>query len=293
VRGWRATAAIALTLFAAFSVANITPAAAGAQVGCGPARTTLTDPSAADIDTSQIIGVHVAALASFPLPDGLPDNSRFDPYETTVYRTSGALLKERLQPNGEIDVVIADPEVDLSIIAVFPDVAHCGQAADSNALQLMQAARQSVIATLGTPNAGEDTPLRGQALITGIGFIDPDAAAQGQSGIKLAPVLDIQFDQAASAGQPAGPATMAAVAPAATGAAVAATAGASPVTGTPAVATAVVNPIYYVDTASPGAVIYCSTAPAEQPINARTTEAFRSLDLALAAYPGYHLIRPC
>lgn len=271
--------AAAAALLIAIQIARAPGAVVRSQSGdCGLARMTLTDPTAADIDTSQIIGVHVSALASFPLPDGLPDNARFDPYETTVYRTSGQLISAQLQSDQEIDLVIADPDTDLSITAVFPDAQRCAQVADPTALQLMQMARQQVITTLGTPSAGGSIPLTGQVVVTGVGFIDPQVAALGHSGIELAPVLDVQFDQTAAA----------------TGRAAAT----PPVSPTPA-PTATPSPstggafIYYVDTAPLSGAIYCDTDPALAQVSARTRRAFRSLDLALAAYPGYRLNRPC
>ncbi|HTE83694.1 MAG TPA: hypothetical protein VK821_03105 [Dehalococcoidia bacterium] len=256
--------------------------AAVAQSGtCGAVRAdvmTLTDPSAADIDTTQIIGVHVSALAAFPLPDQLPEHSRFDPYETTVYRTAGQLMKAQLAPNQEIDLVIMDPDSDRTITVVFPDVTHCAQGADPTVLGLMQQARQQLVATLGSPAAGGYTQqLTGQAIVTGIGFIDLSVAAQGGSGIELAPVLDIQFDQAAATGSPAA-ATVAAAAPAA-----------SLTASLPSVSVR----MFYVDTAPLSATIFCDTDPALQRVSPRTLKTFRSLELALAVYPGYHLNRPC
>jgi hypothetical protein len=167
---------------------------------------TLTDPNIADIDPTQIIGVHASALASFPLPADLPDESRFDPYETTIYTTAGNLVSAALAPDQSIELVLADPDTNLSITVVFPDADTCAQSTDANALQLMQAARQKVISTLGMPSASGPTPLTGQAIVTGIGFIDQSVAEQGNTGIKLAPVLDIQFDPSAAAatGQGAG-----------------------------------------------------------------------------------------
>jgi hypothetical protein len=208
---------------------------------------TLTDPNIAAIDPTQIIGVHPSALASFPLPADLPDEARFDPYETTVYTTMGNLVSATLAPNQAIALVIADPDTNLSITVVFPDADHCAQSADPNVLQLMQMARQKVISTLGLPTANGSTPLTGQAIVTGIGFIDQAVAEQGNTGVELAPVLDIQFDPTAgAAGAPV--ATPAAAAtpqpqPSATPAASASASAAAPsstaqTSATPAAATA-------------------------------------------------------
>jgi len=237
---------------------------------------TLADPSASAIDETQIIGAHISTLAAFPLPESLPEKSRFDPYETTVYRTAGDLVSAKLGSNQEIDVVIADPDGKQTITIVFPDTARCAQGADPDALKLMQQARQQFITTLGVPPSGAYTQLTGQAVVTGIGFIDASVAANGGSGIQLAPVLDIEFAQAAVIGPPAaaGPNSASMQPPSAAGPALAAR-------------------IFYVDTAPFSASIYCDTDPALRRANPRTLRPFRSLDLALAAYPGFHLARPC
>jgi hypothetical protein len=199
-------AAIAAGLIAAVLLQSSVPTfAQNPQMGCQGHREdimTLTDPNTPDIDPTQIIGVHASALASFPLPADLPDEARFNPYETTIYTTAGNLISATLGPNQEIAVVLADPDTNLSITVVFPDAEHCAQSADTNALQLMEAARQKVVSTLGMPNANGPTPLTGQAIVTGIGFIDQSVAEQGNTGIELAPVLDIQFDSTAAANAP-------------------------------------------------------------------------------------------
>src|SRR6266568_3966146 len=93
----------------------------GACAGSRADVATLTDPNAGAIDTGQIIGVHVSALAAFPLPEALPEASRFDPYETTIYRTVGQLVSAQFGPNQDINVVVADPDSNATISVVFPD----------------------------------------------------------------------------------------------------------------------------------------------------------------------------
>jgi hypothetical protein len=201
-------AAIVAAFIASVLMSNAPSGNAQQQSGACQGRRadimTLTDPNTADIDPSQIIGVHASALASFPLPADLPDEARFDPYETTIYTTLGNLVSASMQPDQSIALVLADPDTNFSITVVLPDAEQCAQSADSNALQLMEIARQKVISTLGFPSASGPTPLTGQAIVTGIGFIDQAVAEQGNTGIEIAPVLDIQFDQAAAAASSTG-----------------------------------------------------------------------------------------
>jgi hypothetical protein len=55
----------------------------------------------------------------------------------------------------------------------------------------------------------------------------------------------------------------------------------------------VVAHVYYVNKAGNDAAIYCDSDPAIQRIGRANLTAFRSLDLALAAFPGFRLNRPC
>ena len=168
---------------------------------------TLTDPNVSDIDWTQIIGVHVSSLAAFPLPDQLPARSRFNPYETTVYRAAVQLVSASLGPNQEIDVVVADPDGGQTVTVVLPDAGGCAQGADPAILQYMQQARQQFVAALGMPGPGAPITLSGQAVVTGLGFVKLDAYGGDQSafggdqvGIELSPVLDFQYVPAAPPG---------------------------------------------------------------------------------------------
>ena len=187
--------ATVLVLLAAVEVREAPIVRAQAAPCSGPRADvqTLTDKDVSDIDGTQIIGVRVSALAQFPLPDQLPDRSRFNPYETTIYRTGAQLVRAHLGPNQEIELVVADPDTAQTITAVFPDAARCSQGADPVFLQLMQQARQQFVAAMGTPGAGAFSPLNGQAVMTGIGFIYQLGNGGDQAGIELSPVLDFQF----------------------------------------------------------------------------------------------------
>jgi hypothetical protein len=259
--------------------------------GCGTDRPdvgTLTDANAGSVDTSQIIGAHISTLAAVPIPDDLPANARFNPYETTVWSTIGNLVKAQIGPGQAIDVTLADPTTGDTFMAVFPDAARCAQGADPSLLQLMEQARQTFVQAFGTPSSDGMT-LNGTASVIGVGFISA-ATETGQggsgSGIEIYPVLDFEI----------APGTVPSAAPA-TGTPVSTPSPETAATPQPQMAPAQRTPapahLYYVDTAALSATIYCDSDPALLRTGRRTLRVFRSFDLAIEAYPNYRLNRPC
>lgn len=261
----------------------------GQSASCGTDRPdvgTLTDPNVGDIDTSGVIGVHVSTLAAFPIPDQLPADARFNPYETTVYIAEGELVRAQLEPNQDIDVVLQDPDTNDLITVVFPDAARCAQGADPELLQLMEQARQTFLQAFGTP-ASTSSPLNGMAVVAGVGFI-PAASelAQGGSGtgIELHPVLNFalapgtSLPEPSATSQPAPGASSQPTPPAASPAAPAATSQPAPLaTGQPALpqtnealagisATATVAHVFYVDVAPNAGEIYRLNGPCQSPV---------------------------
>jgi hypothetical protein len=166
-----------------------------AQTNCGSDRPdvqTLTDPNAGDIDTNQLVGINLSTLAALPIPEGLAADTRFNPYETTVWATVGDLVQAQLDASGAIDVTLRDPASGDTLTAVFPDATRCAGGADPALMQLMLQARQSFIQAFGSPLVSGALPLSGEAEVAGIGFIPSGrAASQGGtgSGIELSPVL--------------------------------------------------------------------------------------------------------
>jgi hypothetical protein len=190
--------AVALATAALLGLLLNSPAHVQSQsAGCGSDRwnvKTLSDPSVGDIDLSRSIGVNISTLVAAPVPDSLPPDARFDPYETTIYTTSADLVEARLQPDGDIVLVIEDPNSGTTMTAAFPDVTNCAQGADPSLAAFMQKARSAFVQAFGMPVAGSPLALSGVAQVTGVGFIDPVLGQDGEaaSGLEFHPILDFE-----------------------------------------------------------------------------------------------------
>lgn len=265
---------------------------------CGTGRwgvKTLSDPDAGNVDLTQVIGVNISTLAAIPVPDPAPDQGRYDPLETTIYTTTADLVEARLQPDHDIVVVLQDPISGDTMTAAFPDAAQCAAGADAKFMTLMEQARNAFVQAFGMPGTAGFTPLSGFAQITGIGFFDPVQGQHGEApnGFELHPVLDFRTDAGTGAGA-AGAVGVSAqgatvVQPALPAMSATAVTPASPAQSS----SSAVPHRYYVDTAGSAGAIYCDNDPALPFAGRRNLVAFRSLDLALAAFPGYRLNRPC
>jgi hypothetical protein len=287
---------VALALALAALLALAPHASSGGRVraqtpDCGTDRQdveTLSDPDVSSIDLTQIIGVNISTLAALPPPDPLPTDSRFNPYETTVYSTTGDLIQAQMQPDQDIVVEMEDPTTGDTMTVAIPDAAQCATGASPQFIQLMEQARSAFVQNFGTPSAGAPMPLSGSAAVIGVGFLDPVLGQQGEAsnGFELHPLLDFE---PSSATLPAAP--PASVTPSATPTPEA--------TATPAPAslpqTSATPPAhrYYVNKNGSQQVIYCDTDPALQTPGQQMYVVFSSLDAALAAYPGYQLDEAC
>jgi hypothetical protein len=114
--------------------------------------------------------------------------------ETTTYRVRATLVKMKIEEDGDVHLVIAQPGTAnaATMIVEFPS-AGCTRKAPSWARRAMARARTALTTSCGTPSRSAFTPLRGAATITGIGFFD---FLHGQSGvapngIELHPVTGI------------------------------------------------------------------------------------------------------
>lgn len=196
-------AAAVLLLFG--SRASLAPNARAQQAGCGGDRwdvKTLTDAKASNIDLTQVIGVNISTLAAIPPPDPLPDNSRFDPYETTIYSIRGNVVEARLQPDHDIVLVLQDPNTGDTMTVNFPDAAQCATGAPPQFLNLIEQARDAFVQAFGIPSSSGSTPLSGTATATGVGFLDQVQGQEGEApnGFELHPVLQFQTSSATVTG---------------------------------------------------------------------------------------------
>jgi hypothetical protein len=173
------------------------PSVRAQQSGCTGSRwdvKTLTDADVGDVDLTRVIGVNISTLAAIPPPDPLPDNSRFDPYETTIYTVTGNVINARLQPDHDIVLVLQDANTGDTMSVNFPDAAQCATGAAPQFLSLMEQARTAFVQAFGMPGPSGSTPLRGSATVTGVGFLDQVQGQDGEApnGFELHPVLQLQ-----------------------------------------------------------------------------------------------------
>jgi len=110
--------------------------------------------------------------------------------ETTTYRVDVRLVKMKLEENGDVLLVVLDPDTHEKMTVRYPAIGCIGQASAQHR-KLMREARVALATACGEPDRGSYTRVGGSATITGVGFFapgddEPDAAP---NGIQLHPVL--------------------------------------------------------------------------------------------------------
>ena len=152
---------------------------------------TLSDDDAPLVNLSPV-SASVTDLTAIPPPDSLPRLSRVAPTELTTYTVTADLVSAKLEDDGDIHLVVADPiDAKKTLNVHFPDTANCSLSADQALIDQMQAARDAYVAAFGTPSAARTTALTGSAQITGVGFFDvpQGGGAAAPKGIDLHPAL--------------------------------------------------------------------------------------------------------
>lgn len=109
--------------------------------------------------------------------------------EFSAFRLRARLVRARLASNGDVDVVVADPDARArTMIVVFPS-----PSCTRNAVQRwrMAVARATFLASCGLPPAGNFGRMWGVAIFTGVGFFDPGAVQPpaAPNAVQLHPVL--------------------------------------------------------------------------------------------------------
>jgi hypothetical protein len=199
MRLWLALAVVAT--IALLTVVAFTPAEGRAPAGttqaiCPTERAsvkTLSDPDAGLVDfTPQDSTVH--DLAALPRPQALPPDNRIPPTEETTFRLTAYLREMKLEADGDISVVLIDPNADAQVRIEFPDTG-CSPAAQSPHEAAMAAARQGFINLYGQPSADHSTLIEGVVIVTGVGFFDSLHGERGAAlnGIELHPVLSFDW----------------------------------------------------------------------------------------------------
>jgi hypothetical protein len=248
------------------------------QTGCGVERwpvKVLADADVAGVDFNAVQET-VADLVALPAPDVLPDTNRLSPVELTTYAITANLIEAKLEDDGDIHVVIADPATSDTMIVEIPDAAHCALTTDFGLVVQMQSARDDYVATFGLPSRERFTRVSGTALVVGVGFFDflHGQAGVAPNGIELHPVLGFML-----LGQPA-PSPVPAAASAAPPPALAPSA----TSGTHS---------WYTSSASNATTYYCDDDPEWRTLSPRNLQSFPTAAALNAVYPNKHLHRPC
>src|SRR4051794_16549339 len=192
----RALAAALMALaIVPFAWSGIAPAKSTApqskQIGCGVERwsiKTLADPLGRKLGLVPRAAT-IRALRRKSVPAYL-SLRRMLRGEGTAFRVRAKLVEMKLEDDGDIHLVIADPQrTGATMIAEFP-AATCTGGATPNARLKMRHARSALIAACGSPS-GSFRRLGGTATISGVGFFDQIHGQTGvaPNGVELHPVV--------------------------------------------------------------------------------------------------------
>jgi hypothetical protein len=160
---------------------------------CGVERWSVktgTDADADMINLQSTSATTVASLVALPAPSTLPDNSRVQPTETTVFRLSATLTEYKLEDDSDYHLVLSDGSGH-TMIAEIPDPACVGSASPlGSGIQKARGefdARYTPTSSFKTANV--------TVTVTGVGFFDFQHGQTGvaPNGIELHAVLDVQF----------------------------------------------------------------------------------------------------
>jgi hypothetical protein len=187
------TSALAFLLMAASALLAVDGGVAHA-IGCGLFRwdvKTLSDPDRRDVDfNARRTTVRRLRRLDSPGPyDGMP---RTGPVEKHVYRVRAQVRLAKLEPDGDIHLVIAPPRARAKTMFVeFPDP-RCVDKPFKR--PQMRRARNRTLNNCGDLSLFSFTELKGRVRIRGVGFWDEVHGQIGvaPNGIELHPVLSIR-----------------------------------------------------------------------------------------------------
>lgn len=174
-----------------------------AAAACGVERwrvKTLTDPDVGSVNF-RAKDATVDALRALPAPGVGTHAPRLPGAEMKVYRVKATLLRAKVEDDGDIHLVIADPRAKShTMIVELPDHG-CTAGAPSTRRGQMTKARNDFAKACGDVS-GSFVKLTGTATIRGVGFFD---ILHGQSGvapngIELHPVLGFKSGDCAKLG---------------------------------------------------------------------------------------------
>ncbi len=177
---------LGLLFFFAFS-----PAATFAQ--CGVERWTVktgTDPDAWMVNLTSTNATTINSLRSISMPSLLPDNSRVQPTETTVFVLNATLTKFVRAYDSDYHMVLTD-EQGRTMIAEIPAPSCVGAGSPFAAGIAHARAQFDAMFTATTTFQTVNVPVQ----VTGVGFFDHQEGQEGiaPNGIELHPIIDIIF----------------------------------------------------------------------------------------------------
>jgi hypothetical protein len=150
----------------------------------------LNDPAAREVKFSAPIWTYVHNLERLrpprPLRDDTPDVPRLAPVEFNTYLTTARLIHARHETDGDIHLVIGDPNhADVTMVVELPSFKTGQRNGD------VSRAHAAFVSAFGMPPRKPAwLPLRGTAYIQGVGFFDyPHAEGGASAGFELHPVL--------------------------------------------------------------------------------------------------------
>jgi hypothetical protein len=175
-----------------------------AQARCSADREalkTLVEADAGAVNLGSVQPATISQLLALPAPSDLPAVTRIAPTELGVRSVSVTMISARLQSDGSIHVLLADPAGSSGspeLAAEFPVATACGSSANRAAAQAMSDAREALVTAFGLPSATGDAPLwRTATLDAALLFMRPaDQPGSAGNGIELAPVLGLHLGTA-------------------------------------------------------------------------------------------------
>ena len=164
---------------------------------CGTERWTVkvgADPDAGALDTSKVHHTTLQYLVELPKPSHLPEDSRVNATERTVWEVQAQIIKYKPEADGDFHVVIADAQGHTMIVEL-PD-SDCLNGSPFR--KLANAARKHFEERFPPTKSKRMRSLKNgvKATIRGIGFFDKIHGQTGvaPNGIEIHPVLKICFE---------------------------------------------------------------------------------------------------
>lgn len=160
-----------------------------AHAACGTERWSVKTLSDADARRVNLVPstTTVAKLGRLPAPATLPD--RRLPAELR-YRIHARLVAYKLEDDGDVHLVVADPASGATMIVEFPN-SGCTHGAPSADRHQVAVAKRALIAACGPPTSSRFTTLHGTATISGVLFFDFKHGQRGvaPNAVELHPVI--------------------------------------------------------------------------------------------------------